>query len=104
MKRLLCGLVAACCLSAIQCASAQQAPQNQTDQGIPPGAAGVSKPGIAGKPGEKSGTTVTPSGREQENGQQQAQTKKQDESGVQAKPDTEAGRVQTPPTPQQPQH
>lgn len=90
MKRLIYGLAGLMCVATIHWASAQPVnPGGPTTEG--PGTGGISKPGVPGKPGSKSGSTVTPSGQQPQNDQQQAEKRKQDETGVQSKPETESG-------------
>lgn len=92
-------LLSGAALAAVVLASLPAAAQGVTTQGqptreIPPGTAGISKPGVSGLPGSKSGPTVTPSGttlpetRNRPSG---------DQSGVKGLPGNKSGPAVTPP-------
>ncbi len=96
MNKLISGIAAVTFLAAIHGVRAQQTNQPPTAEPTQPGAAGLSKPGVPGQAGNKSGPTVTPSGRAQENGEQQAEKRNQDETGVQGKAGSKAGPTAAP--------
>ena len=96
MKKLLCGfaLVAGAALALPAWA------QGVTTQGQPtrenaPGTAGVSKPGVPGLPGSKSGPTVKPSGNTVPEATQSRPSG--DQSGVQGLPGNKSGPAVKPP-------
>jgi hypothetical protein len=99
MKTLLCTLTLMGLAMAAPPAWAQNAPsttlQNPLDKGVAPGTGGVSKPGIAGKPGGKSGPTVSPSGSSTEPNSHRSSG---DESGVQGMPGNKSGPSVRPPS------
>jgi hypothetical protein len=100
MKKLLCTLAVAGLGMAILPAWAQRDPTTslQTDpseKGVTPGSGGVSKPGIAGKPGSKSGPTVLPSGSTND---PTSQRPAGDESGVRGMPGSKSGPAVKPPS------
>ncbi len=70
-------------------------PGNVTGPAEKPGAGGVSKPGMPGAPGSKSGRTMAPSGSSGEP-EGNTTTKLQGESNVQGKPGSKSGATVTP--------
>ena len=69
--------------------------QGQPTQQNAPGTAGVSKPGVPGLAGSKSGPTVTPSGSTVPESKAHPSG---DQSGVQGLPGNKSGAMERPPT------
>jgi hypothetical protein len=95
MKRLLSGVA----IVAVAALALPAWAQGITTEGQPvrhdaPGTAGVSKPGVPGLPGSKSGPTVTPSGTTAP--QAQRSHPSGDQSGVQGLPGNKSGPAVTP--------
>jgi hypothetical protein len=67
-----------------------QQPQTPSNEQMAPGAGGVSKPGVAGKPGSKSGPTVGPSSGTSAP-QDNSSSKSGDESKVPGTPGNKSG-------------
>jgi hypothetical protein len=76
--------------------------QARSDEQTTPNTGGVSKPGVPGKPGNKSGPAVTPqNGQTEQSGSStkepgQRRTREEDESGVKGLPGNKSGPAVTP--------
>jgi hypothetical protein len=97
-------LAAAAALAAAPLPALAQTSSSQTDQQTKtaPGTGGVSKPGVSGKPGNKSGETVTPSGKVEKESSGSSMRRSdtapsQDSTGVEGKPGSKSGRTVQPP-------
>jgi hypothetical protein len=95
MKRLLSGFA----IIAVTALASPVWAQGVTTQGQPgrhdaPGTAGISKPGVSGLPGSKSGPTVTPSGTTAPEALRSHPSG--DQSGVQGLPGNKSGPAVTP--------
>jgi hypothetical protein len=95
MKKILCTLAMAGFAMAVLPAWAQQGGINPSEKGITAGSGGISKPGIPGKPGSKSGRTVLPPGSSTEPTSNRPGS---DESGVQGMPGSKSGPAVKPPS------
>jgi opacity protein-like surface antigen len=86
MIKLMVAVSAAALLSAVALAQTDKdiaaRPDSSESQQNAPGTGGMSKPGVPGEPGTKSGTTVAPDDKDRQSGTSQSNAIQQDQSKV----------------------